>query len=71
MMIERFHNNYSDWKDNNDGDYYATFQTFGVEVLGLDLSENMVDIAMERAITEKLPTVRLNVPVCNWLKHHT
>ena len=32
-------------------------QTFGVEVLGLDLSENMVEIAMERAIDEKLPMV--------------
>lgn len=38
------------------------FQTFEVEVLGMDLSDNMVDIAMERAITEKLPSVRLNVP---------
>ena len=32
-------------------------QTFGVEVLGLDLSENMVEIAMERAMDENLPTV--------------
>lgn len=38
------------------------FQTFEVEVLGMDLSDNMVDIAMERAITEKLPSVRLNIP---------
>lgn len=30
---------------------------FGVEVLGLDLSENMVDIAIERARTEKLHSV--------------
>lgn len=37
------------------------FQDFGVEVLGLDLSENMVNIAMERAIAEKLPSVHLNV----------
>lgn len=38
-------------------DDYVTFQTFGVEVLGLDLSDNMVEIAMERATTEKLPSV--------------
>lgn len=30
---------------------------FGVEVLGLDLSDNMVDIAIERARAEKLPSV--------------
>lgn len=46
------------------------FQSFGVEVLGLDLSENMVDIAMERAITEKLPSVCLNTPLSYWFKHH-
>lgn len=39
------------------------FQNFGVEVLGLDLSENMVNIAMERAIAEKMPSVRLNFPL--------
>lgn len=48
----------------------VTFQTFGVEVLGLDLSDNMVDIAMERAITENLPSVRVNVPMSYWFKHH-
>lgn len=37
------------------------FQNFGVQVLGLDLSDNMVEMAMERAITEKLPSVRLNI----------
>lgn len=46
---------FNDYIDDID---YVTFQTFGVEVLGLDLSDNMVDIAMERAITEKLPSVR-------------
>lgn len=34
-----------------------------MEVLGQDLSENMVNIAMERAITEKLPSVRLKLPL--------
>lgn len=33
------------------------WQTFGVDVLGMDLSSNMVEIAMERAVTEKLPSV--------------
>ncbi|XP_042275015.1 phosphoethanolamine methyltransferase isoform X2 [Thunnus maccoyii] len=42
------------------GDFYMA-KSFGVEVLGLDLSENMVDIAMERAITEKLPSVQFEV----------
>ncbi|XP_069550606.1 phosphoethanolamine methyltransferase [Brachyistius frenatus] len=42
------------------GDFYMA-KTFGVEVLGLDLSENMVDIAMERAITEELPSVQFEV----------
>lgn len=42
------------------GDFYMA-KTYGVEVLGLDLSENMVDIAMERAITEKLPSVHFEV----------
>ncbi|XP_019944292.2 phosphoethanolamine methyltransferase isoform X1 [Paralichthys olivaceus] len=42
------------------GDFYMA-KTFGVEVLGLDLSDNMVDIAMERAINEKLPSVRFEV----------
>ncbi|KAG8003997.1 Phosphoethanolamine N-methyltransferase 3 [Nibea albiflora] len=36
-------------------------KTFGVEVLGLDLSDNMVDIAMERAVAEKLPSVQFEV----------
>ncbi|XP_056143616.1 phosphoethanolamine methyltransferase isoform X2 [Lampris incognitus] len=42
------------------GDFYMS-KTFGVDVLGLDLSENMVDIAMERAIAEKLPLVHFEV----------
>ncbi|KAM7417573.1 hypothetical protein PAMA_017285 [Pampus argenteus] len=42
------------------GDFYMA-KSFGVEVLGLDLSENMVEIAMERAITEKLPSVQFEV----------
>lgn len=42
------------------GDFYMA-KTFGVEVLGLDLSDNMVDIAMERAIAEKLPSVQFEV----------
>ncbi|XP_041652993.1 phosphoethanolamine methyltransferase isoform X2 [Cheilinus undulatus] len=42
------------------GDFYMA-KTFGVEVLGLDLSDNMVDIALERAVTEKLPSVQFEV----------
>ncbi|CAG5990451.1 unnamed protein product [Menidia menidia] len=42
------------------GDFYMA-KTFGVEVLGLDLSDNMVEIAMERAATEKLPSVQFEV----------
>uniref|UniRef100_A0A665XEH2 phosphoethanolamine N-methyltransferase n=1 Tax=Echeneis naucrates TaxID=173247 RepID=A0A665XEH2_ECHNA len=42
------------------GDFYMA-KTFGVEVLGLDLSDNMVNIAMERAIAEKLPSVQFEV----------
>ncbi|XP_017289818.1 phosphoethanolamine methyltransferase [Kryptolebias marmoratus] len=42
------------------GDFYMA-RTFGVEVLGLDLSDNMVDIAMERARSEKLPSVQFEV----------
>lgn len=41
----------------NNHKYLVTSQTFGVEVLGLDLSDNMVEIASERALAEKLPTV--------------
>lgn len=50
---------YNDERDCSDANGSVTFQTFGVEVLGLDLSDNVVEIAMERAITEKLPSVRL------------
>ncbi|XP_019739480.1 phosphoethanolamine methyltransferase isoform X3 [Hippocampus comes] len=42
------------------GDFYMA-KTFGVEVLGLDLSENMVDIAMARAFAERLPSVEFEV----------
>ncbi|KAM3866799.1 phosphoethanolamine methyltransferase [Diretmus argenteus] len=42
------------------GNFYMA-KTFGVEVLGLDLSENMVDIAMERAKAEKLASVHFEV----------
>nr|XP_046262809.1 phosphoethanolamine methyltransferase isoform X3 [Scatophagus argus] len=42
------------------GDFYMA-KTFGVQVHGLDLSDNMVNIAMERAISEKLPSVQFEV----------
>ncbi|XP_056625382.1 phosphoethanolamine methyltransferase isoform X2 [Triplophysa dalaica] len=42
------------------GDFHMA-KTFGVEVLGMDLSSNMVEIAMERAVTEKLPLVQFEV----------
>ncbi|XP_054890676.1 phosphoethanolamine methyltransferase isoform X1 [Poeciliopsis prolifica] len=42
------------------GDFYMA-KMFGVEVLGLDLSDNMVDIAIERARAEKLPSVQFEV----------
>ncbi|XP_029021153.1 uncharacterized protein LOC114864458 isoform X1 [Betta splendens] len=42
------------------GDFYMA-KTFGVEVLGLDLSDNMVEIAMQRAANEKLPSVQFEV----------
>ncbi|KAM4585860.1 phosphoethanolamine methyltransferase isoform 1-T1 [Fundulus diaphanus] len=42
------------------GDFYMA-KMFGVEVLGLDLSDNMIDIAVERARTEKLPSVQFEV----------
>uniref|UniRef100_A0A8C1GP30 phosphoethanolamine N-methyltransferase n=1 Tax=Cyprinus carpio TaxID=7962 RepID=A0A8C1GP30_CYPCA len=42
------------------GDFYMA-KTFGVEVLGMDLSSNMVEIAIERAVKEKLPLVQFEV----------
>ncbi|XP_066438353.1 uncharacterized protein [Eleutherodactylus coqui] len=36
------------------GDFYMA-KTYGVEVLGMDLSSNMVEIAMERAVKENAP----------------
>ncbi|KAM9496104.1 phosphoethanolamine methyltransferase [Clarias gariepinus] len=42
------------------GDFYMA-KTFGVDVLGMDLSSNMVEIAMERAVIEKLPSVQFEV----------
>ncbi|XP_063801185.1 uncharacterized protein LOC134969271 isoform X2 [Pseudophryne corroboree] len=42
------------------GDFYMS-KTYGVEVLGMDLSSNMVEIAMERAIQEKTPMVQFEI----------
>ncbi|KAM9795263.1 phosphoethanolamine methyltransferase [Neosynchiropus ocellatus] len=42
------------------GDFYMA-KTFGVEVLGLDLSENMVDIALQRATNQGIPSVQFEV----------
>ncbi|XP_076860648.1 phosphoethanolamine methyltransferase isoform X2 [Brachyhypopomus gauderio] len=42
------------------GDFYMA-KNFGVEVLGLDLSANMVEISMERSIQEKTPLVHFEV----------
>ncbi|KAL2077281.1 hypothetical protein ACEWY4_026785 [Coilia grayii] len=42
------------------GDFYMA-KNFGVEVLGMDLSANMVEIACERAAKEKLPQVSFEV----------
>ncbi|XP_053576004.1 uncharacterized protein LOC128665812 [Bombina bombina] len=42
------------------GDFYMA-KTYGVEVLGMDLSSNMVEIAMERAIDEKNPLVQFEI----------
>ncbi|XP_034038071.1 phosphomethylethanolamine N-methyltransferase-like [Thalassophryne amazonica] len=42
------------------GDFYMA-KTFGVEVYGIDLSENMMTIALERANVEKLPLVQFEV----------
>lgn len=36
-------------------------KTYGVEVLGMDLSSNMVEIAMERAVIEKNPQVQFEI----------
>lgn len=42
------------------GDFYMA-KTYGVEVLGMDLSSNMVEIAMERALNEKTPLVQFEI----------
>ncbi|XP_075044778.1 uncharacterized protein LOC142104163 isoform X2 [Mixophyes fleayi] len=42
------------------GDFYMA-KMYGVEVLGMDLSSNMVEIAMERGIKEKTPTVQFEI----------
>ncbi|XP_035265800.1 phosphomethylethanolamine N-methyltransferase-like isoform X2 [Anguilla anguilla] len=42
------------------GDFYMA-RTFGVKVLGMDLSSNMVEIATERAMKENLPSVQFEV----------
>ncbi|KAM8939260.1 uncharacterized protein RCH25_052842 [Pelodytes ibericus] len=42
------------------GDFYMA-KMYGVEVLGMDLSSNMVEIAMERAIKEKTSLVQFEL----------
>ncbi|XP_051778199.1 uncharacterized protein LOC114646349 [Erpetoichthys calabaricus] len=42
------------------GDFYMA-KAFKVEVLGMDLSSNMVEIAMERALQESIPLVQFEV----------
>ncbi|XP_051901042.1 phosphoethanolamine methyltransferase isoform X2 [Pristis pectinata] len=42
------------------GDFYMA-KNYGVEVLGIDLSANMVEIAMERAVTEDTPLVQFEI----------
>ncbi|KAJ8352447.1 hypothetical protein SKAU_G00239230 [Synaphobranchus kaupii] len=42
------------------GDFYMA-RIFGVNVLGMDLSSNMVEIATERAVKENLPSVQFEV----------
>ncbi|KAM4617374.1 uncharacterized protein O3C94_021407 isoform 2-T2 [Discoglossus pictus] len=42
------------------GDFYMA-KTYGVEVLGMDLSSNMVEIAMERGNDEKTPLVQFEI----------
>ncbi|XP_078064307.1 uncharacterized protein LOC144490438, partial [Mustelus asterias] len=42
------------------GDFYMA-KNYGVEVLGVDLSYNMVEIAMERAVTENTPSVQFEI----------
>ncbi|CAJ0934062.1 unnamed protein product [Ranitomeya imitator] len=42
------------------GDFYMA-KTYGVDVLGMDLSSNMVEIAMERAIMERTPKVQFEI----------
>ncbi|KAK6466201.1 phosphoethanolamine N-methyltransferase 3-like isoform X1 [Huso huso] len=42
------------------GDFYMA-RKFGASVLGIDLSSNMVEIAMERSVEENLPSVQFEV----------
>ncbi|XP_059811318.1 LOW QUALITY PROTEIN: phosphoethanolamine methyltransferase [Hypanus sabinus] len=42
------------------GDFYMA-KNYGVEVLGVDLSANMVEIAMERAVDENTPLVQFEI----------
>ncbi|XP_048883463.1 phosphoethanolamine methyltransferase isoform X2 [Brienomyrus brachyistius] len=42
------------------GDFYMA-KRFGVEVLGMDLSSNMIEIAMERAVKENVPLVQFEL----------
>ncbi|KAJ1105988.1 hypothetical protein NDU88_003391 [Pleurodeles waltl] len=42
------------------GDFYMA-KEHGVEVLGMDLSSNMVEIAMERAVEENTPLVQFEI----------
>ena len=51
------HDDDGDDDDDDDDDAGGFPQNFEVEVLGIDLSTNMVDIAVERAAAEKISSV--------------
>ena len=54
---------------DDDDDAGGFSQNFGVEVLGIDLSANMVDIAVERAAAEKMTSVSVIFCIIfYWLK---